>query len=368
MKVIKKHIMSWLAYLCFLLIYALSRDINFDKTTFLLGNILLISIFYYNYLFALKYLTWKTVGSFILYTLIGILAYLNLRYLLTHKLLPLMGKKVYDDLRTNWFVSGHIYYYITFTVYAALFLLYKKHIEKERQNSNLLKQKYELEKDVLILEKENIALENQQLELEKEKLQAEYNYLKVQINPHFLYNTLSYFVSNTMRYNKDLGNGLAKLSGIMHYSLQKTPPHGKVSLVSELETMDNYIELQSLRYGKHLNMQYTKMGILQGYSIIPHILITVVENAFKHGNTRSETQPLVISIKVVDDTLYFNVVNAIDKVGLQRSDTSIGVDNMRKRLALYYAGAHVMQVKQTHDVYSTHIIIPLKDEETTMIN
>jgi two-component system, LytTR family, sensor kinase len=295
-------------------------------------------MFYITLFLLNKYLRKNIMLGIVVY-IFAVLIFYSLRYFPFYKLycdLIIKEPYIFDVYQ---FVLSGLWWWVHYTIYAGFYFYFI--------NTRNTKQKqYELEKH-------NIQLNN-------EKILADFNYLKAQINPHFLYNTLSYFVGKTQQYDENLANGLGKLSGIMQYSLQKVPLNGKVSLVSELESMDSYIELHKLRYGNTLNMHYTKTGTMEGYSIIPHILITVVENAFKHGNTRSETQALDINVKVMNDTLYFTVVNAIDKVGLQRSGTYMGVDNMRKRLDLYYKEAHTMQIKETEDIYSTHITIPLK--------
>jgi two-component system, LytTR family, sensor kinase len=352
MKKVKQHIINWLIYILAFAVYTITFNRYFDKASFLIGTLLLIGVFYYNYLFALKFFTRKTALQFILYTLIGILIYINLWYLVFYQLLPYFHRPNFYSYKASIFISSRIYFYLTYTIYAIVVLFYQNKIIKQRQNLELKKQKLELEM-------ENLELKNQKLELTQQKLIAEYSYLKTQINPHFLYNTLNYFVTKVMKYDETLSDGLLKLSAIMHYSLQNETPTGEVSLENELENMDNYICLQKLRFDDDLNMRYTRTGSTTGCTILPHILITVVENAFKHGNIRSKIQPIIIDIKIISNVLYLTVANEIKKAVVYTSSTGIGVQNMRNRLKMAYGEYCIFHIKNDGVRYSTHIIMPL---------
>jgi two-component system, LytTR family, sensor kinase len=348
----KYHILFWVLY------FILNLIINYyqDKESFDLFNQFVkyfpsIGLFYFVFYLLKKY--WiNSKTAFIALFFISILIFYYLRFLIFYWLyFTIILKEKYTLEYYHFFLSG-LWWWLHYTIYACFYYYFI--------NTRNIKQKqYELERENIILEKENIALENQQLELEKEKIKAEYNYLKVQINPHFLYNTLGFFVDKTMAYNEEVANGLIKLSEIMRYSLKKENSNGMLPLQSEIENIENYIDLQKLRFGSKLQLSYTKTGNVTNQYILPHILITIVENAFKHGNPCSTIQPIVIALKIVEDTAFFNVVNEIDQTAIERSGSSVGIDNLQQRLQLVYVGRHLFQYKETTDTYSTNLIIPL---------
>jgi two-component system, LytTR family, sensor kinase len=224
-------------------------------------------------------------------------------------------------------------------------------------------------KKSLNIEKEKRAKEKDNYELQQQKLIAECNFLRTQINPHFLYNTLNFFISKTAVYDEKLSDGLTKLASIMRYSLTQANSNGQVLLQDEVTNMENFIALQQLRYGNTLHMEYTKTGNITTQSILPHLLITLVENAFKHGNTRSNTQPLIISLVLENNALQFTVTNAIDKVTLEQSGTNVGLQNFKDRLHIAYNSNCTYTVDTSNGIYKAYLqLLLLVNDATATIN
>jgi two-component system, LytTR family, sensor kinase len=236
-------------------------------------------------------------------------------------------------------------YYFQFMPFAFIYWFYKKSLNNE---------------------KEARAKEKENHELQQQKLIAECNFLRTQINPHFLYNTLNFFISKTAAHDENISDGLTKLASIMRYSLTQANSHGQVLLQDEVANMENFIALQQLRYGNTLNMEYTKMCNITTQCILPHLLITLVENAFKHGNTRSTTQPLVISLVVQNNVMQFTVTNAIDKVTLEQSGTNVGLQNFKDRLLIAYNTTCTYTIEASNGIYKAYLQVPLLQSNASM--
>ncbi|MBD0284505.1 MAG: histidine kinase [Flavisolibacter sp.] len=154
--------------------------------------------------------------------------------------------------------------------------------------------------------KQRKVLEEQKMQLEVEKSQANFNFLKAQINPHFLHNTLNFLYAKSLPYSPELSEGILTLSDIMRYALSEgNAQDGKPPLKDEIEHVRNVIKINQLRFNNNLNVHLDVEGVINGATIIPFVLITLVENAFKHGDLKSTEHPIVIKVKVEDKSLYF---------------------------------------------------------------
>ncbi len=205
--------------------------------------------------------------------------------------------------------------------------------------------------------KQQKILEEQKMQLEVEKSQANFNFLKAQINPHFLHNTLNFLYSKSLPYSPELSEGILTLSDIMRYALSEgNAKDGKAPLRDEIEHMRNVIKIQQLRFSNQLNVRFEVEGVVNGASIIPFVLITLVENAFKHGDLKSEEAPIKIHIKVDHDNLHFHCSNK-KKTGTKELSTGIGLDNIKKRLDLAYGKNYRFLVKDESEFYTTDLTI-----------
>jgi two-component system LytT family sensor kinase len=188
-----------------------------------------------------------------------------------------------------------------------------------------------------------------QHELQIQNRQAELDYLKSQINPHFLFNSLNNIYS--LIYNKS-DNALVaveKLSGLMRYILYEKK--GKVPLAEEVNYLHNFIDLQKLRYDYELPLD-ASINIPDDATvqIAPLLLIPPVENAFKHGNFTDAATPLLINLKVENGKLHFEVKNK--KGRHERNDThGIGIANLKRRIELLYPQRHTIIIKETETTF-----------------
>ena len=200
-------------------------------------------------------------------------------------------------------------------------------------------------------------LEEQKLQLEVENSHANYNFLKAQINPHFLHNTLNFLYAKSLPYSPELSEGILTLSEIMRYAVgENSSKDGKTPLKSEIEHMRNIIKIHQLRFGNSLQVQFQVNGIVNGTLIIPFVLITIVENAFKHGNLKSAKHPIEIDLTIENNSLYFYCRNK-KKTGPKELSTGIGLDNIKKRLDHSYGNQYKLNIKDEAEFYSTQLII-----------
>lgn len=201
------------------------------------------------------------------------------------------------------------------------------------------------------------VLEEQKMQLEIEKSAANFNFLKAQINPHFLHNTLNFLYAKSLPYSEELSEGILTLSDIMRYALSEgNAKDGKAPLKDEIEHVRNVIKINQLRFSNKLNVQFDVEGVVNGRTIIPFLLITIVENAFKHGDLKNTEYPIEIKLKVGGSRLYFSCKNK-KKGGPKELSTGIGLDNIRKRLELAYGKEFSFNVKDEADFYTTELII-----------
>jgi two-component system, LytTR family, sensor kinase len=200
-------------------------------------------------------------------------------------------------------------------------------------------------------------LEEQKLQLEIEKSQANFNFLKAQINPHFLHNTLNFLYAKSLPYSEELSEGILTLSDIMRYALSEgNAKDGKAPLKDEIEHVRNVIKINQLRFSNNLRVDFQVEGVVNGAQIIPFVLITLVENAFKHGDLKSMEDPISIRLTVSANSLHFTSRNK-KKSGPKELSTGIGLDNIRKRLDLAYGKNYSFRVIEDADFYTTDLTI-----------
>lgn len=205
--------------------------------------------------------------------------------------------------------------------------------------------------------KQQKILEEQKMQLEVEKSSANLNFLKAQINPHFLHNTLNFLYAKSLPYSPELSEGILTLSDIMRYALSEgNARDGKAPLKDEVEHVWNVIKINQLRFSNKLNVDFEVDGLVNGVSIIPFVLITIVENAFKHGDLKSQEHPIVIRLNVGNNHLRFSCRNR-KKTGPKELSTGVGLENIRKRLDIAYGNSYRFKVEDEQDFYTTELTI-----------
>ena len=205
---------------------------------------------------------------------------------------------------------------------------------------------------------DRLGEEKKEKEILKSKLQkAELENLKAQFNPHFLFNTLWYVYTMVQDNNQPAAKVLEILSSMMRYSMQNRTDKPLVPLYEELEYMDGYVELQKIR-NPATQVDYQIEGETKGIKIIPLVLITFIENAFKHGDAQDPLTPIKIKLSVKQNVLYFWVSNKISALGRERS-SGIGLENAKSRLESHYKKNHTLKIEEKNNIYSSELTINL---------
>lgn len=179
-------------------------------------------------------------------------------------------------------------------------------------------------------------LKNRERELVKEKVETELNYLKTQINPHFLFNTLNNIYSLARKKADETPEVVLKLSKLLRFVLYETESRS-IPISREIEFLQDYIDLQKIRFDKRLNVKFSTSVDEPQTQILPLILIPLVENAFKHGASQSTDSSFVqVDLKLKDSYLKLKVDNSVESANLEK-DTGIGLKNLKRQLELSYA-------------------------------
>lgn len=284
--------------------------------------VLFVILFYINYFFYIPYLLSKKrilIYSIALIISIAFIVYSN--NLIAYIFLP---EGFVEDMKKAYF-NGKI-------VYTSIFLLGISTSIKVTQNW------YENEKQKNVIK--------------NEKLNSELLFLKSQINPHFLFNTLNNIYSLANRKSEHTPDAIIKLSHLMRYMLDDAKKE-TVELSKEINYLSDYIELQKLRMPDKSKVIFNVEDAHTEKCIEPMLLIPFVENAFKHGDIFSEDAKIHILLRIKDNELYFKVENKIDKAQKTEKDkgSGIGLNNLKKRLELLYPEKHKFITEIKDDIF-----------------
>ena len=294
-------------------------------------------IFYFNYFFlAPKILEKKKVGIYFLSIAIVLIIFSilgdHLFYLLNDNIIPADGEHRLVA-PTKWAPPLRAFFTNTIAVIISNLIVKSNLLNKTNQ---------------------------EKLELKNKVLEAETMALKSQINPHFLFNALNNIYALSQTNNEKTGDAILQLSHLLSYVTYEGEKK-QVKLAAEIEYIKHFIQLQYLKDDDNSNIEVLFPEELPNLSISPLLLIPFVENAFKHGNVFDKKNGWVrINVKTEDETLFLNVSNSIgdpeqrkDKVG------GVGLENVKKRLALLYKGHYVLDIKQIDQVYNVALKIDL---------
>lgn len=202
--------------------------------------------------------------------------------------------------------------------------------------------------------------QNERKALENEHLNAEVKFLKSQINPHFLFNTLNGIYSQAHSKSEQTEHSILKLSELLRYVLYESGEE-KVLLIKDILYLNNYIDLQRMRLSSKVTINYTVSGDLRGYVIAPLLMISFIENAFKHGISYSQSSVINIQIDVFEKTLTLLVSNPVLKTD-SFANGGLGLKNVIRRLKLLYPGKHLLEAYQNDYLYIVNLKIDLESD------
>jgi two-component system LytT family sensor kinase len=196
-----------------------------------------------------------------------------------------------------------------------------------------------------------------QRDLENQRLTAELAFLKSQINPHFLFNSLNSIYSLAYQHSENTPGAILKLSEIMRYMLYECNDN-KVDLSKELQYLQNYIDLQKIRFGHKAYIDFKVDGLVTDQKIVPLLLIAFIENAFKHGIANDAMSPITMFVNVNQQHMQFYIQNKKhsnnrDPIG------GIGLNNVKRRLDLLYPGKYNLDIRDENDTYTCELSLVL---------
>jgi len=183
-----------------------------------------------------------------------------------------------------------------------------------------------------------------EVELVNNQLDAELKFLKLQLNPHFLFNTLNNIYSLAYFNDKQTPQAIMKLSDMMRHMIYDSQDKF-ISLSKEVDFIENFIELQKIKVDHAPDIRFTKSGVSENHSIAPLLFLAFLENSFKHGSQ----SPIDIDLKVEKNVLHFQMSNQVSKNPVTQTEKSgVGLMNVRKRLELIYPNKHelIMHVSE----------------------
>lgn len=332
-KIIFIHILSWTLFLAYTYFFWLNETPDRQILWLNLSiNIAKISTFYYCYSFIYPRFAINRNKIFLAVGILSACIFFALcRYGWEEVLYPAwLGFRNYDeDVSIGYYIFDNLYYAIPYIVLSAAIFFLHRHFVLERMN----------------------------LRLKEEAGQAELAFLRSQINPHFLYNSLNYMYSLALPKSQQLADALVSLADLMRYTL-KEHKDGLVFVEDEITYIQNYISLFSIRFSPQFYISYKVDTKGNNPKIAPLILIAFVENALKHGVVNQPEHPISIDLSIRDNELEFTVSN---RKSNKRKEVSggIGLVNVQKRLSLLYPGRHRLDIRQNQKEFCILLQITL---------
>lgn len=299
----------------------------------LIRNSINIFFFYFNYFYLIP--TFYIPKNFLTYFLILIVSLLLITFLPTllifHQLIPVFpggGERHYHETT----IFGSIMLEIRLVLYIYVSVVFA---------SILFRLNYHLKK------------------LQAEKMNSELSYLKAQINPHFLFNTLNSIYSLAIEKSPNTAPSIIKLSSMMRYVISDTS-HKYVSLEKEMNYIKSYIELQKIRLGDTANVNFSFTGETENKMIAPLVLIPFIENAFKHGVNPEEPSQIDIQISSTDAYIYLHVFNLkVPHIQDPKTKSGYGLKNGSEQLNLLYPNKHILTIEDKEHSFTVSLKIDI---------
>lgn len=198
----------------------------------------------------------------------------------------------------------------------------------------------------------------------KEKMKSELDFLKAQLNPHFLFNSINAAYVQIDGNSGKAKNTLHTFSELLRYQLYECNAD-RVPVAKELQYLRHYIELQKVRKDSRYQIEFNYPPDVNGLSIAPLLLIPFVENAFKYVSSyRNKVNTINLQINLKDDLFYFNIRNSVEQETNENQDKiksgGIGLANARRRLELIYPQKHELEISRKNGFFEVNLTIKLR--------
>lgn len=199
--------------------------------------------------------------------------------------------------------------------------------------------------------------------LAKEKLEAELAFLKNQVQPHFLFNTLNSLYSLILKKSDQSLDVVLKLSELLRYMLYETNSV-QVDLQKEIHNIKNYLALEKIRYGQRVDVSLNTWGEITGKRIAPMLILPFIENSFKHSTKGFDGLAwITIELGIKDNSFILKVENSLPNESADQNSLigGIGLQNVKRRLSLIYPERHNLKIDITDDSYRVHLDLNLQE-------
>jgi len=340
-KTISRHIIMWAVFIAYEIGF-LTYTVGLRSTllNFIIFYALNISLFYFNAHVVLDYAFFRTKSpyftafSLILAELAG---YLVLKFAID--LLLSTGKvSVTEQLKhSSEYLADNIWrgiYFVGFSTayWSMIYMLRFKEKNHRMETEHLLDR-------ARSLELENAVLQNQ-------------------ISPHLLFNTLNFIYNSVYLKSEKAGNGILLLSDLMRYSLVSGEKNKTVPLADEVAQIRNLVALSRLRFGDGLRFNFRCKGMSGDHSILPLILVTLVENMVKHGDLEHSAVPASVRLDAGERSVSFKTINQ-KRCGSPYQKGGFGLSNLRKRLDNFYADKYLLELSEDENIFTVNLLINL---------
>lgn len=202
---------------------------------------------------------------------------------------------------------------------------------------------------------------NESKQLEIEKMKSELSFLKTQFQPHFLFNTLNNIYSLTFNNGQLAGKSILQLSALLRYMLYEAGAE-QVNLQKEITHLEDYIELEKMRFALRLEFSFNISGQVADKKIAPLLLMPLLENAFKHASNKLDEKIwITVDLITKDNQLYFTVENSVflnGKIQMPDRYSGIGLENVERRLSLLYEN-YTFDHQLKENFYHAFLKVPL---------
>ena len=203
-------------------------------------------------------------------------------------------------------------------------------------------------------------------EMEKRNLETELNLLKAQLHPHFLFNTMNNLYALSIEKSTKTSEGIAKISELLRSVLYECN-EAEIQLKKEINLVENYIDLEKMRYGERLHLQFNVNGPVGEMKIAPMLLFTFVENCFKHGSRNDTKNPYIkIDLDVAGKEMIFTAENSkpfpAKKNNPSLSSGGIGLTNVKKRLEIIYGDNYHLKITNEERIFKVRLAIIKQNE------
>lgn len=196
---------------------------------------------------------------------------------------------------------------------------------------------------------------NKKIQIESDKVKAELGMLKMQVNPHFLFNSLNNIYGLIHDNPEKAGASVLSLSGLLRYLTEVTRKE-TVRLADELEFIRQFIEMEKLRLGEKCNIKLDCLSEVVDTVIPPLLLIPFVENAFKHGSYATVGKSFIfIELKISNGTISFSVSNSFNASNETKEVSGVGLENITRRLAILYPQKHHLTIETKDNIFNVKL-------------